>query len=68
MRDTCSVVASCGYVLTPAGREALRSPERCECRPRVEGGLFVCDECGTVYAVLRQLSYLSGSTAWRDTK
>jgi hypothetical protein len=40
-------VSSCGYVLTPFGREGIAAPT-CECRSKIIHGSFVvCAECGT---------------------
>lgn len=46
---------SCGYWPTPRGRLAVREVERCKCVPKLEGGMFVCPACETVYALVRQL-------------
>jgi hypothetical protein len=55
MRDVRSVAATCGYVLTAEGREALREAEMCACEINFEGGLIVCRHCDTVYGLVRQM-------------
>ena len=50
MRDKASVPANCGYVLTDAGRAALREPWSCECKLVVQGRNLVCPDCGTLYS------------------
>ena len=69
MRDTRSVAAPCGFVLTPFGREGLETAETCSCRPAIDGGLVVCLDCDTVYGLLSMLDDYSGrylSRAKRD--
>lgn len=49
-----SVAASCGYVLTDAGRARLRDHDTCKCLPIIEGGIIECRECGTVLGLVRE--------------
>ena len=42
-----------GYVVTEQGRLDLLTVPTCHCTPRLEGLLFVCPECDTVYGSLR---------------
>jgi hypothetical protein len=48
-----SVARGCGYFVTPEGHADLISADTCECRPVIDGGLYVCHECGTVWGKLR---------------
>jgi len=41
------------YVVTEQGRYDLQCAEACHCDPRLEGLLFMCPDCGTVYGSLR---------------
>jgi len=40
-------------VVTEQGRHDLQCAEACQCDPRLEGLLFMCPDCGTVYGTLR---------------
>jgi hypothetical protein len=61
VRDIHSVAPSCGYVVTDAGREALREAEECQCRPAIRGRFVVCVDCGTALGALGQVQMrLSG--------
>jgi hypothetical protein len=42
-----------GYVITEQGRHDLLCVPTCHCDPKLEGLLFMCHECGTVYGSLR---------------
>jgi hypothetical protein len=55
MADTRSVAASCGFVLTAEGRQALREAPTCACRVQFDGGLLVCPDCDTVYGLAREM-------------
>jgi hypothetical protein len=55
MRDVRSVAATCGYVLTAEGREALREADMCACQIVMDGGLIVCRDCDTVYGTIAQV-------------
>ena len=57
MGTSSSVDRSCGFVITDAGRQGWREPEVCACRPELEGALLVCNKCGTVFAVLKAVSW-----------
>ena len=49
-----SVAAETGrYVVTEQGRHDLVVAETCHCDPRLEGLLFMCSDCGTIYGSLR---------------
>jgi hypothetical protein len=50
MADRISVPRGCGYVITPKGRADLRELPDCECRLSIDGLLWVCQGCDTVYA------------------
>jgi hypothetical protein len=45
-----SLRRGCGYWVTQDGHDALMSAEACHCILSVQGGLFVCRECGTVWS------------------
>jgi len=48
--STLSIVrARQGWFITQKGIEALADPRRCECQPVLEGLLFKCQLCGTVW-------------------
>jgi len=48
--DPSTIVARrATYVLTPKGREVLRSNECCRCAPRWVGLLLECPLCGTIF-------------------
>jgi hypothetical protein len=51
--DAPSVSASGRYVITEQGRLDLLQVPTCHCDPKLEGLLFMCQECGTVYGSLR---------------
>ena len=55
MRDVRSVAASCGFVLTAKGREALKEAQLCACRIVMDGGLLMCRDCDTVYGLTSQI-------------
>jgi len=38
-----------GYVITQKGIDALADPRHCECQPVLEGLLFKCMLCGTIW-------------------
>ena len=59
MRDTHSVNASCGFVVTAWGRAGIKEPTRCACRITLIGFWAVCKDCGTCYANLREEGYAS---------
>ena len=63
MPNARSVPTGCGFFVTNSGREALSSDDTCECTPSIVGGLFQCQQCGTVYGTLRQV--VSGDTGRR---
>ncbi len=44
---------SARYVVTEQGKHDLICAPDCHCDPRLEGLLFMCHECGTVYGSLR---------------
>jgi hypothetical protein len=49
---------SCGYVVTPQGREAIENASRCACHQLlVTDGLYQCPQCRTVYSVVMALSF-----------
>jgi hypothetical protein len=53
MRDVRSIDASCGFVVTAQGREALEMSQGCDCCDLlVVDGALRCRECGTVYGVV----------------
>jgi hypothetical protein len=41
------------YVVTEQGKHDLLCVPTCACDPKLEGLLFMCPECGTVYGSLR---------------
>lgn len=43
-----------GWYVTPEGHEALTSADCCLCHIRLDGLIFSCPECGTVYGVMRE--------------
>jgi len=48
--STLSIVRSkAGYVITEKGIAALADPRHCECQTVLEGLLFKCCLCGTVW-------------------
>jgi hypothetical protein len=54
MTATRSIGASRTYWITDKGRAAI-DEERCRCRIVIEGLLWVCQECGTIYGRFEQL-------------
>jgi len=46
------------YVVTPEGHRALNETPTCTCTRVVWRGMIVCQECDTVYGILRQQSFL----------
>jgi hypothetical protein len=49
MSAVVSVPAKSGYLITQKGIDALGDPLTCQCRPVLQGLLFICPECQTVY-------------------
>lgn len=47
-----SVNASCAFVVTPYGHEALRDAPVCNCVVKIAGALLLCPLCETVYGRL----------------
>lgn len=43
-----------GYLVTPQGHEDLASAPLCVCNVRLDGLLFSCPDCGTVYGIMRE--------------
>lgn len=52
MSNERSVPKHVRYVLTQAGRSALLELPECRCKLRLDGGIFVCDQCGTCWALI----------------
>jgi hypothetical protein len=52
-----NVSRGCGFEITQLGREDRRQLPTCDCRPVIDGGLYVCHDCGTVWGVLRGRLY-----------
>jgi hypothetical protein len=50
-----SLPRGCGYRVTQAGHDASIDTEVCSCTLRLQGLMFACPECGTVWALLRGL-------------
>jgi hypothetical protein len=66
VRDHPSVPASCGFVLTDSGREALATAPTCPCSLMwSEHGVVHCLECKTVYGVLGTLRTRNGNNLLR---
>lgn len=61
-----SVAQAVRFVLTEAGREALRDAETCHCTITFAGLLLVCEECGTVYGHFNQMQIGGYSRAKAD--
>lgn len=59
MNTTVPSTRGTRYVLTDAGREALRSSTRCWCQIRLTGLIMECRICGTVYGLIREQSATS---------
>jgi predicted RNA-binding Zn-ribbon protein involved in translation (DUF1610 family) len=53
MKDPRSVSAAGRYVVTEKGALDLRCADTCVCDVRIEGILFKCPDCGTVYGSMR---------------
>jgi len=53
MRRPESIPIDDGWVITEQGRHDLLCVPTCHCNPRLEGLLFMCPDCETVYGSLR---------------
>lgn len=42
-----------GWVVTEEGRHDLATAPTCNCKPKLDGLLMSCPDCGTVYGYLR---------------
>jgi hypothetical protein len=64
VRDSRSVAAKSGWVITDAGRQALAG-DTCKCQPTIQGNFLLCRDCGTVYGLLSQAEF-GRKPSWSD--
>jgi len=50
-----TVASATRFIITPQGREDLAQLPTCDCHIRLDGLLFACPECGTVWGHVRDL-------------